>query len=212
MNHRVTRINTSWSFAWLLGILWYCFLGTQNSSLSSPRSGLRKKDCNNSTLKTSWTVLQMREKGNSSSQVTKYKITSNKAVTTDITLYYTLRGCPFFPPSSFSEQTRIGILFWCCICDMRNEISKQRVDSHVRDSLRLSIYIKTTYLYNMTEKNLTKCLKCIQHWNLQHITFTSVCTLHISLHASSCERWRMQHLNSQSSGEADRDGSRTLVP
>lgn len=27
----------------------------------------------------------------------KYKITSNKAVTTDITLYCTLRGCLFFP-------------------------------------------------------------------------------------------------------------------
>lgn len=105
----------------------------------------------------SQTVLQKREQGNGSSQVTHVQGQECKAETTGITLHYALTGCPSSPPPHpFSKQTHIGILFLCQISDMRNGISKQGTDSVFRDSLELDIYSKTTYLYKEREKSNKK--------------------------------------------------------
>lgn len=106
----------------------------------------------------SQTVLQMREQGNGSSQVTNVQDHECKAVTSGISLHYVLTGCPSPPPLAFSKQTylHIGILFLCQISDMRNDISKQRMDSVFGDSLKLGIYSKTTYLCNEREKSNKK--------------------------------------------------------
>lgn len=112
----------------------------------------------------SQTVLQTREQGNGSSQVTNAQGHQCKAVTTGITLHYMLLE-DALPPIPLSRQTQTGILFLCQISDMRNGISKQRMDSVFRDSLEFGIYSKTTYLYNRREKS-NKKLEIYSDWSL----------------------------------------------
>lgn len=117
---------------------------------------------------------------------------------------------PFFPPPP--TLSRHKLVFYSSVESVTWKMRFQNtVATPISEKACDYTFILKQCIYIMREKNLAKCSKSIQRWNLRCIIFRSVCSLHTSSHASSCERWRLQHLNLQSSGEADRNGSRTLV-
>lgn len=141
----LVTINTSSGFDRLLAILWCGSLWTHHSSLSSPpRSGLRKK----TAITAQWKCHELYFKRESKATAAKSHWSTRSLVQGSdnwhhITLYsYRM---PFFPLLLLWADTNCYLIPVLILWHEERGFKIESPFSDFRDSLRLSIYLKSTH-------------------------------------------------------------------